>query len=93
MSDQENTDMFEMFQIDSERDEKELENKFPYLIESCKIPTISNEASELSMNIDKFEINHSFDFHFNISPKIVFEEKPAYFELHDHSQRVPTIIL
>ena len=93
MSDQENTDMFEMFQIDSERDEKELENKFPYLIESCKIPTINNEESELSMNIDKFENNHSFDFHLNISPKIVFEEKPAYFELHDSLQRVPTIIL
>ena len=93
MSDQENTDMFEMFQIDSERDEKELENKFPYLIEPCKIPTISNEASELSMNIDKFEINHSFDFHYDISPKIVFEEKPAYFELHDGLKRVPTIIL
>ena len=96
MSDIENIKYDEMCKVWLDRDEKELEKKFPYLYDISNSITIVSGESEQSENIeidsDNDDINESFIYAFiGGTDRVIYQEDQEFGELFEPFERRPTI--
>ena len=97
MSDIENIKYDEMCKVWLDRDEKELEKKFPYLYDISNSITIVSGENEQSENIeidsDNDDINESFIYaHIGGTDRVIYQEDQEFGELFEPFERRPTII-